>query len=368
MRVLVIAPKNKTIFNFRGDLIKGMIANGHEVYAIGPNQDFMEDVMALGIKEFIEVPFVKDNTSIFGDLKYCKRLKKAIKQLAPDLVFSYTIKPVIYGSIAAKSVGVKKIYPMVTGLGRVYSSNSFKAKLVRFLVGRLYKRAFKKCDKVMFQNYDDLNRFVELGYLSLDKAEHVDGSGVNMNRFAFDGLPEEHVFLMTSRIIKEKGVFEYCNAARKVKKEYPEAKFTLLGGFDSSIGAVEPEDIQEYIDDGSIEFPGETKDVVPFLKRCRYFVLPTYYCEGLPRTILEAMAMGRPVLTTDWPGCRDAVKDGVNGYLVEPKNVEMLAQKMISLMQNEELAQKMSQNALKRCKTTYDVNVVNEKMLSIMGL
>ncbi len=368
MKVLVISPKNKTIFNFRGDLIKAMIANGHEVYAIGPNREFIDDVMALGIKEFIEVPFVKDNTSIFGDLKYCSRLTKVIKGLAPDLVFSYTIKPVIYGSIAAYRAGVRKIYPMVTGLGRVYASDSAKAKLVRALVGVLFKNAFKKSNKVLFQNHDDLNRFVELGYVPRNKTEHVDGSGVNMTRFAFDGLTDEPVFLMTSRVIKEKGIFEYCRAARIVKQQHPEAKCILLGGFDSSIGAIAPADIQEYIEDGSIEFPGETKDVVPFLKQCRFFVLPTYYCEGLPRTILEAMAMGRPVITTDWPGCRDAVKDGVNGFLVEPKNAEMLAEKMLAVLADDELAVSMSEKALESCRTTYDVNVVNQKMLGIMEL
>lgn len=368
MKVLVISPKNKTVYNFRGDLIKAMIAKGHEVYVIGPNQDFMDEIMNLGIKKFIEVPFVKDNISAFGDLKYCSNLKKAIKKVEPDVVFSYTIKPVIYGSIAASSVGVKHIYPMVTGLGRVFASDTAKAKLVRFVVGFLYKYAFKKCDKVMFQNHDDLNRFVELGYVPKEKTEHVDGSGVNMRRFHSEGLASDQVFLMTARIIKEKGVFEYCNAARIVKKQYPNARFILLGGFDNSIGAIAPADIQEYIDDGSIEFPGETKDVVPFLQQCRYFVLPTYYCEGLPRTILEAMAMGRPVITTDWPGCRDAVKDGVNGYLVEPKNAEQLAEKMMLLMKNDGLAEQMSEKALERCRYIYDVNVVNKKMLAIMGL
>lgn len=368
MKVLIIAPKNKTIINFRGDLIKAIIEKGHVVYVIGPNQDFMEDIMNLGIKQFIEVPLIKDNTSVWGDLKYCYHLKKAIKSITPDLVFSYTIKPVIYGSFAAKSAGVKHIYSMVTGLGRVYASDSFKAQFIRLLVGVLYKSAFKQCNKVIFQNYDDLNRFVELGYVSKNKAEHIDGSGVNMNRFKFNVLPEEHVFLMISRIIKEKGVFEYCKAARMVKKRCPLARFILLGGFDNSMGAITPADIEEYIKDGSIEFPGETKDVIPFLKECRYFVLPTYYCEGVPRTILEAMAMGRPIITTDWPGCRDAVKEGINGFLVEPKNVEQLVEKMQQIMQDNMKVKSMSLEALNRCKSIYDVEIVNKKMLEIMGL
>ncbi len=368
MKVLVISPKNKTVYNFRGDLIKAMIANGHEVYVIGPTKDFMDEIMGLGITRFIEVPFVKDNISITGDLKYCNQVTKAVKEVAPDVVFTYNIKPNIYGSIAAARAGVKHIFPLVAGLGRIFASDSFKAKVIRFLVAFLYRYSFSKCEKVMFQNRDDLKKLVDLGYLPMEKTEHVDGSGVNMERFAYTKLPQENMFLMVGRIIKEKGVFEYCKAARIVKQKYPDARFILLGGYDRSMGAIKPEDIQEYIQDGSIEFPGETKDVVPFVKQCRYFVLPTYYCEGLPRTILEAMSIGRPVITTDWPGCRDAVIDGENGILVEPKNEEQLAEKIIELIKNPALVEQMSQRAQERCKTTYDVNVVNKKMLGIMRL
>ncbi|MDT0161595.1 glycosyltransferase family 4 protein [Bacillus sp. AG4(2022)] len=367
MKVVVISPKNKTLFNFRGDLIKDIISNGHEVIAIGPNREYIDDVLALGVK-FIEIPFSKDNTSILGDINYYKRLKSVISAQKPDLVFSYTIKPVVYGSLAARGAGVNKVFPMVTGLGRVYASNSLKVKALRMITGVLYKRAFKGCNKVIFQNSDDLKRFVELGYLSEDKAVRVDGSGVNMSRFNANTLPEEPIFLMIARVIKEKGVFDFAEAARKVKKQYPESRFILLGGYDSSIGAIKPEELAPYISDGSIEFPGETKDVVPYLAKAKVFVLPTYYREGLPRTILEAMAMGRPVLTTDWPGCRDAVTNGVNGYLVKPQNSKDLAEKMLYMIENPEHLKQMSENSLQLCKEKYDVHIVNRHMLEIMGL
>lgn len=367
MRIMVISPKNKTLFNFRGDLIKEMIKKGHEVIAIGPNKDYIEDVLDLGVK-FIEVPFSKDNTSIFGDIKYYFDLKKIIMENKPDLVFSYTIKPVIYGSLAAKNACVNQIYPMVTGLGRVYASNTFKARILRGITGLLYKKAFKKCNKVIFQNSDDLNQFVDLKYLPQSKAVRVNGSGVNMKRFITNELPQEPVFLMIARIIKEKGVFEFAEAARLVKKDYPEARFILLGGYDNSIGAIKPEDITPYIEDGSIEFPGEVKDVLPFLKEAKVFVLPTYYREGLPRTILEAMAMGRPVITTDWPGCRDAVEDGVNGLLVKPKDIKNLLEKIIYMIENPEITNQMADNSLGICKQRYDVNIVNQHMLEIMGI
>jgi len=365
MKVMVISPKNKTLFNFRGDLIKEIIARGHEVVAIGPNKDYIVDVLALGVK-FIEVPFTKDNISVLGDINYYMDLKKAIKAEKPDIVFSYTIKPVVYGSLAARSAGVKRVYPMVTGLGRVYTSGGLRAKILQIITGALYKQAFKGCTKVIFQNSDDLKLL--LNYMPEKKAVRVDGSGVNMKIFNANALPDEFVFLMIARVIKEKGIFEFAEAARIVKKEYPEAQFILLGGYDSSVGAIKPEELQPYILDGSIEFPGEIKNVVPYLKMAKIFVLPTYYREGLPRTILEAMAMARPVITTDWPGCRDAVTDGVNGLLVKPRVIKDLAEKMKYMIENSERVKQMSENSLRLCKEKYNVNIVNQHMLKIMGI
>ncbi|WP_318617956.1 glycosyltransferase family 4 protein [Sporosarcina sp. YIM B06819] len=367
MKVIVISPKNKTLFNFRGDLIKEIISKGHEVIAIGPNRDNINEVLALGVK-FIEVPFTKDNTSILGDIKYFKKLKDVIVAQKPDLVFSYTIKPVVYGSLAARLAGVKKIYPMVTGLGRVYASNSLKAKGLRMITGALYKQAFKGCNKVIFQNSDDLKQFTQLGYLSEEIAVRVNGSGVNIKRFNSNELPDESVFLMVARVIREKGVFEFAEAARMVKKEYPEARFVLLGGYDTSMGAIKPEELEPYISEGTIEFPGETKNVVPFLEKSKVFVLPTYYREGLPRTILEAMAMARPVITTDWPGCRDAIVDGVNGFLVQPRDALDLANKMKFMIDNSNIVKEMSRESLELCKEKYDVNIVNKHMIKIMEL
>ena len=201
MKIMVVSPKNKTVFNFRGDLIRHMITCGNSVVVTGPNQEYVEDIMALGVSKFIEVPLVKDNTNALGDLKYCSKLRKVMKSEKPDLVFSYTIKPVIYGSIAARLAGVKKIYPMVTGLGRVYTSNSLKTKVIRFITKILYKSAFSGCNKVIFQNNDDIEQFVANKYLPQHKTAKVDGSGVNMTRFACTPLPETPVFLMVGRII-----------------------------------------------------------------------------------------------------------------------------------------------------------------------
>lgn len=367
MKILVVSPKNKTVFNFRGDLIRHMVSAGNTVVVTGPDQEYVDDIMALGISKFIEVPFVKDNTNVLGDIKYCGMLRKVMKTEKPDLVFSYTIKPVIYGSIAARLAGIKKVYPMVTGLGRVYTSNSLKTKMIRLITKMLYKTAFSGCNKVIFQNNDDIKQFVVDNYLPEHKTVKVDGSGVNMQRFNRTPLPETPVFLMVGRIIKEKGVLEYCKAARMVKKKHPEARFILLGGFDMSIGALKWEDIQTYIEDGSIEFPGEVKDPVEFYHKASVFVLPSYYREGLPRTILEAMSCGRAIITTDWPGCREAVQNGENGFLVQPKDAEELASYMNRLIEDKQMLHNMAEKAYQMCCGKYEVGIVNEKMKKVIG-
>lgn len=367
MKILIVSPKNKTVFNFRGDLIREMIALGHEVIVVGPNRDYVEDVLALGISEFIETKMVKDNTSITGDLAYLKMLIRVMKEKKPDLVFGYTIKPVIYGSMAANIAGVKKIYAMVTGLGRVYASGGLKARAVRLITKMLYKRAFKACNKVIFQNGDDIQELVRQGYLPLEKTVQVSGSGVNMERFARTELPEQPVFLMVSRIIREKGVMEYCEAARAVRAEYPQARCILLGGFDSSIGALKPEEVQPYIDDGSIEFPGEVKDPVSFYHDSAVFVLPSYYREGLPRTLLEAMSCGRAIITTDWPGCREPVADEVNGFMVPVKDAAALTDRMKRLAADRELRERMGAAAYETCKQRFEVSIINAQMRQVLG-
>lgn len=362
MKILVVSPKNKTVFNFRGDLIRDMVACGHELAVTGPNRDFEDEVLGLGVKKLIEIPLVKDNTSVRGDLRYYRALCRAMKEEKPDLVFSYTIKPVIYGSMAAGRAGVKRIVAMVTGLGRVYTSKSLKTRAVKLITKLLYKRAFSRCDKVIFQNPDDIRELLRERYLPEEKTALVNGSGVNMERFARSELPEKPVFLMVGRVIREKGVLEFCEAARTLRKSVPEARCILLGGFDSSFGALSAADIQPYLDDHSVEFPGEVKDPVAFYRSCSVFVLPSYYREGLPRTILEAMSCGRPVITTDWPGCREPVADGENGFLVPVKDAAALAEKMILLAKDRALLEQMGDRAWSRCRELYSVEIVNRQM------
>lgn len=366
MKILIVSPKNKSVFNFRGDLIRDMIRQGHEIVVTGPNRDYIEDIMDLGVAEFIEVKLVKDNTSIKGDLNYLRSLLSVMRSQKPDLVFGYTIKPVIYGSIAAKLSGVARIYAMVPGLGRVYASSGFKARIIRLITKILYKIAFSACDKVIFQNNDDIQELVQEGYLPIDKTVRVNGSGVNMDRFFRTELPEKTVFLMACRILREKGIVEFCEAARMLKHSGVEAQCILLGGFDHSMGALSMEDIQPYIDDGSIVFPGEVKDPVPIFQQSSVFVLPSYYREGLPRTLLEAMSCGRAIITTDWPGCREPVEDGVNGYMIPVKDAAALADRMQQLAEDRGLLEEMAEAAYETCRQKYEVSIINAQMREVL--
>lgn len=206
-------------------------------------------------------------------------------------------------------------------------------------------------------------------YLKKEKCELVDGSGVNMDRFKRNPLPEGNTFLMVSRILKQKGVREYFEAAKIVKEKYPDAKFLYVGAEDKTQLALNLDEVRsEFLDSGIIEYCGESNDVPSYIAKSTCFVLPSYYREGVPRTLLEALAMGRPILTTDTVGCRETVKEGVNGFFVPIKDSKTLAEKMIYMIEHREELEKMSDASYNYCKERFDVNIINKRMLEIMEI
>ncbi len=366
MKLLLISPKNRTVYNFRGDLVKDLQKRGYSVSVTGPNQDDIDRVKALGV-EFFELPMNKNGTNIFKDFKYMISLYKLMKCEKPDTVLSYTVKPVVYGSIAAKLAGVKNINAMITGAGYAMATDSIKAKLLGIVVKTLYKIAFSCSNKVIFQNPDDLNEFIEGKLVKKSKTHIVNGSGVNMDSFTKAELPEQINFLMISRFLKSKGVGDYLEAAKIVKEKHPEAKFSLLGKFEYDMKDALPQEyIETFINDGIVDLYGETNDVREYYRACSVFVLPSYYREGTPRTILEALATGRPIITTDSIGCRETVIDGENGFLVPIKNPQTLAEKMIWAIENRAMLPLLAEKSYEYCKERYDVNKVNESLIEIL--
>ena len=367
MRFLLLSPKNRTVYNFRGNLVKDIIDKGFEVIVTGPDNTDIEKICALGVF-FREIPMNKNGTSIVSDIKYCINLVKLMKTEKPDVVLGYTVKPVVYGAIAAKIARVKNINCMITGGGYTFTATTVKAKILGLIVRLLYKVGLACANHVIFQNRDDFEEFAKRRLVKNDKCNIVHGSGVDMKRFRPEEFPETINFFMLSRLLKSKGVEEYLKAAEIVKGKYPDVKFTLLGKYETSMqDAVAKEEVEKLICKGVIERYDETSDVRPFYKKCSVYVLPSYR-EGMPRTVLEAMAMGRPVITTNTNGCRETVEDGKNGYLVPVKSVKKLVEKMEEFIKHPELIPLFGQESYKLCCEKYDVNKVNKDMLKIMEM
>ena len=366
MRLLLISPKNRTTYNFRGDLIREIISMGHEVVVTGPNTDDVERVKALGVR-FVEIPMNKNGINPFSDVKYLIRLWKLCKKERPDVTFGYTVKPVIYGAIAAKLAGVKHKVSMVTGLGYSFTAQTTKAKILRMVVSLLYRLGFACADTVVFQNNDDRQQLVSLRLLKQEKTRLVNGSGVDMNAFAVADFPQTTTFFMLSRLLKSKGIAEYLSACEKVKQQYPDVRFALLGKYEYEMqDAVDKEYVEQLIERGIIERYEETNDVRPYYAACSVYVLPSYR-EGTPRTVLEAMAMGRPIITTDAPGCRETVIDGENGFLVPVKDADALAEKMCYFIEQPALLKTMGEKSHTLCTERFAIEKVNAKMLTYLN-
>ncbi len=367
LKFALISPKNRPIYNFRGDLLKEILSRGYQVIATGPNAEDIDKIKELGVGHRI-IPLEKDSLNVTADLKYLWALRNLLKDEEVDATLAYTIKPVIYGAIAAKLAGVKNINSMVPGAGYVFTDVGGSKKAIKAVVSILYKIGFSCASTVIFQNKDDLREFVEHKLVNPEKCRLVDGSGVNMDKYRYCGLPNRITFFMLSRVRYTKGVMEYLEAARKIKDMYPETRFMLLGGIENTKDSVTEEIMAPYINDDTVEYYGETRDVVSFYRESSVFVLPSYYREGIPRVIMEAMAIGRPIITTDAPGCRETVIDGTNGFLVPIKDSDALFHKMEWFIKNPDQIEKMGQASYRLCKDRFDVDKVNGKMLEHMNI
>ena len=365
-KILMIAPQTDTFVNFRGDLIRDIRKKGYNVTVVVPENECQDFFKAAGVKVRL-IDLKKNSFSVLNTTSYYKELVRIISEEKPDKVFAYTIKPVIFGSLAAKKAGVEGIYSLICGLGMLFCSDSWKVKLVRTGVGVLYKRALKCNTKVIFQNKDDIEEFVSRGYVERGKCELVDGSGVNLKKFKRNELPKNDMaFLMVSRVLKEKGVMEYLKAAAMVKNHYPEVNFRYIGAIDKNKNALRMDQLNPYIEDGTVDYIPGTNEVAKYIAKCNVFVLPSYYREGIPKTLIEALAMGRPILTTNTPGCRETVIDGENGLFVQTKRAKDLALKMIWMIKHREKLQKMGDKSYEMCLERFTIEKINAEMMRIM--
>ena len=380
MKVLIIASYSKSVFNFRGELIKEIMNRGHKVFVATPLNDSDEIIIKkfnkMGIR-FSHIRINKSEVNILSDIKTLLDIFKVINLFKPDLICSYTIKPNIFTGLILNVINYfkseKKIlfYPIVTGLGSVFLKQeaSIKNKLFKGFIKKLFKVAFLNSKKIIFQNPDDIEFFKkEKIILDFSKAKRVWGSGVNLKSFKAKPIKKDEIFLMLSRLLNDKGIREYFEAARIIKFKYPKAKFLLAGRFDNNPSGIKKEEFKKLMEFGCVKYLGELNCVKEVLSECTYYVLPSYR-EGTPRSSLEALAVGRPILTTDVPGCRETVIDGFNGYLVKSKDAFALSHGMEKLLNSSyKEIKRMSKNSLLLAKEKYDVKKINKDLIEYFEL
>lgn len=379
MKFLIIASYSASISKFRGALIKALQDKGFEIHIAAPEFEvFPEEYESLTALGYVvhPIPMQRTGTNPLNDAKTLSALYLLMKKIKPSHVMGYTIKPVIYGSLAAKLARVPHRFALITGLGYAFQGadeQNYKKSNLQKIMHKLYSVALASTHKVFFQNPDDEALFKSMSILTPNASTTVvNGSGVDISEYSvqpFATIDDILIprFLLIARLLGDKGVREYAQAAKIIKDKYPQAQFDLVGWIDDNPDAIEQQELDNWINEGLFNFWGKLDDVKPAIAASSIYVLPSYR-EGTPRTVLEAMAMGRPIITTDAPGCRETVIDGYNGHLVPVKAVEELAAAMERFIVNPALIIEMGKASRQLVEEKFDVDAVNQSMLEAMGL
>jgi glycosyltransferase involved in cell wall biosynthesis len=370
MKVLMIASNGESLFTFRGHLLASMVAEGHHVLAAAPNiPDELEGrLKGLGV-QVRRYPLARASISPLGDLRTIASLISMCSAERPDLVLAYTIKPVVFGLIAAGLSGVPRLSALITGLGYAFGESTIAQRATGLVADLLYRLSLPQAHTVFFQNPDDAAEFISRGLVTRSRCVVVDGSGVDLAQFSPTPAPINPIsFLLISRLIREKGIVEFAEAARRLRQEFPSARFDLVGPTDPNPSGIPLSEILGWQSAGLIRYHGEAKDVRPMIGATSVYVLPSYYREGTPRTVLEAMSCARPVITTDMPGCRETVQDGVNGYLIPPRDIDALTTAMRRFLLDPQLVVRMGAQGRAIACERYDVHRVNRRMLAQLRL
>lgn len=374
MKFLLIASYAESITLFRGPLIQALLAKGLDVHIAAPGlsaeSETRKQLESKGLTVH-DVALKRTGMNPLGDLLSLWSLWVLMIRLHPQFVLAYTIKPVIYGSLAAWLARVPQRYALITGLGYAFSGKNAGAGrpgFCRQVAQKLYAIALNRTHKVFFQNPDDEKLFRSLGIVR-ERAETVvvNGSGISLKQFAPVGLPQDPHFLLIARLLANKGIREYCEAAQRIHQQCPQVRFSLVGWLDNNPDSISQKELDAWLAQSQMQFLGKLNDVRPAIAACSVYVLPSYR-EGTPRTVLEAMSMGRAVITTDAPGCRETVIDGHNGYLVPVQCVDSLTTAMKRFVDDPALAKKMGAQSRRLAETKYDVGKINAVMLREMGI
>jgi len=354
------------LVNFRVELIRAMQAEGYRVIAVASEDEYSPRLGELGI-EYQPIDMESSGVSPTEDLLLLGRYFRMLRRLRPDVFLSFTIKPNIYGSLAARVLGIKVINN-VSGLGTAF----IKQGLLTRIVTVLYKLALRRSSTVFFQNRDDLNLFVDGKMVRPDQARLVPGSGIDLARFqpapSAPAAPDEFRFLLIARLLWDKGMQEYVDAARTIKAIEPKVRCQVLGFVDvDNRTAVPRPTLERWVTEGWIDYLGATEDVRPFIEQADCVLLPSYR-EGLPRTLLEGSAMGKPLVATDVPGVRDVIDDGQTGYLCQVRSARSLADAMLKMVRlSPEDRQEMGAAGRRKIKREFSQAIVIERYLAALA-
>ena len=371
-RVIIISSFAESLLNFRGDLIDAFQSQGFIVHVVAPDFDNSSNILmefkSRGISAH-KISMDRVGLNPYRDFLTAWSLYLLMCKIRPQFILAYTAKPVIYGVISAWLAKVPFRYALITGVGYSFSAGKSKIHLaLRALVRLMYKFALHKASLVFFQNPDDKALFSSLEIVNtFSKYKVINGSGVNLDKFPLTKLPEAVHFLMVSRLLVDKGVREYIAAATKMKKHHPEIIFSIAGWIDGGPNSIGQQELDGWVSEGNVNFLGFLEDVRPAISRAGIFVLPSYR-EGTPRSVLEAMSMGRAIITTDAPGCRETVVDGGNGFLVPVQSVDAIYDAMLKFVVQPALISKMGSVSRSIAEIKFDVKLVNKSILKGMNI
>lgn len=375
-KIILIGTVASSFYGFRADLIRTLLKKGHQVYAFTSEYtaEDLNKIEKLGATP-ITYTLNRGGLNPLADVIATYQLSKKIKAVNPDLVFSYFSKPVIFGTIAAKLARVPQVIGMLEGLGYTFTEQpeglSKKIQFIKKVQVLLYKIALPQLNKLIFLNSDDPKDLLEQHLIKVKNVEVLGGIGLNLKDYPYQPLTNIQQplnFLFIGRLLKEKGIHDFLNAAKIVKEKYPETLFTVLGAIDPyNLGALQQTELNDLISSNIIHYPGHVNNVKDWIADSHVFVLPSYR-EGVPRSTQEAMAIGRAIITTDVPGCRETVVDGINGFLVPRWNADVLAEKMIYFIENPEQICIMGNESHKIAVEKFDADKVNRRLIKILGL
>lgn len=375
MKIVLIGTVASSFYGFRADLIHTLLKQGHKIYAF-TSEYTAEDLKKIEQLGAIPVTYTLNRGGLnpLADIFATYQLSKKLKTVNPDLVFSYFSKPVIFGTLAAKLAKVPRIVGMLEGLGYTFTEQPEglikKTEIIKKIQIFLYKISLPKLDKLIFLNPDDPKDLLEQYNIKVRNVEVLGGIGLNLDNYKYsENFGPNISFIFIARLLAEKGIHDYIKAAKIVKEKYPLVKFIVLGAIDKeALGSLKREEIASLVKTNIIEYPGHVSNVSEWIENSSVFVLPSYYREGVPRSTQEAMAIGRAVITTDVPGCRETVVDGVNGFLVPKWNPEALAEKMIYFIENPDQIKVMGAESYRIAVEKFDAEKVNQRLVNMLGL